>query len=317
MAEPEWTDNPFAPGGADPTPFNDPSVAQAEATMPEYDPFSGKESAASSATTTAAAKEPDWAVEQQGTPSPKKSKKQTKKEKAAAAKQTQDEAARQDQYDDLENQANAPQYKDPNFRPANWPPFAKKCIWPFKPCFHHDFKGEIPEWGYAATKHCYWIWLLYFVSLFWNMICNAVALGANDVSHADQSFGLSVAYFFILAPLAYTCWFQSLYQAMRKDSSLRFGWYFFTFAFQFMTGVFFSLGVPGTGASGIWVASDAIHEDSGVGIVMFTGAVLFLITTIYTGIHIKWVVSLYRSSGQSIQKAQKEAVQGAVAASVS
>lgn len=34
-------------------------VAQAEATMPEYDPFSGKEAAPAAATTTPA-KEPDW-----------------------------------------------------------------------------------------------------------------------------------------------------------------------------------------------------------------------------------------------------------------
>lgn len=106
----------------------------------------------------------------------------------------------------------APQ--DPNFRPANWPPFPKSCYWPMsvlelildlfgpltpdlvtppvspcapragwpspchraipadlalppphraapsinrKPCFHHDFQGEIPEWGYGAVRMTYGI----------------------------------------------------------------------------------------------------------------------------------------------------------------
>lgn len=73
--------------------------------------------------------------------------------------------------------------KDPGHRPANWPPFPQKCVWPFKPCFHHDFRGELPAYGYAVTKHGYYYWCAYFFVLFWNMICSCVAMGTY--SNAD------------------------------------------------------------------------------------------------------------------------------------
>ena len=39
------------------------------------------------------------------------------------------------------NENNAEQgNKDPNYRPANWPPFPGFCKWPCHPCFHHDFR---------------------------------------------------------------------------------------------------------------------------------------------------------------------------------
>jgi hypothetical protein len=71
------------------------------------------------------------------------------------------------------------QKKDPGYRPVNWPPFPSKCIWPFKPCFHHDFRGELPAYGYSLTKQGYYYWCAYFFTLFWNMICACVAMGSG------------------------------------------------------------------------------------------------------------------------------------------
>jgi hypothetical protein len=42
--------------------------------------------------------------------------------------------------------------------------------------------------------------------------------------------------------------------------------------FQTITSIFFSIGVPGTGAAGIWSASATTDKDAGAGILMFTSA---------------------------------------------
>lgn len=303
--------------------MEDPSVTEASSTMPEYDPFANvaaepnakpkskpavDQVATVTATTITHQEEPDWAT------SAKEQPKKQKKEKAKKA--TKEEKKRQAEYEANQAAAANPQApKDPNYRPANWPPFPKGCYWPMKPCFHHDFKGEIPEWGYAAVRQSYYHWLAYFFTLFANFVGLCVASGAsgND-GNAVTSIFLALAFFVGFSMLAYSCWFQSLYQAMRKDSSLRFGWFFFTFAFQWLTAIFFLVGAEGTGACGLIVMISVSSGDGNAieAIVMGIVCVLWFLMLLWNVWIIKNVLVIYRSSGQSIQKAQKEAVTGAV-----
>lgn len=313
----DWTDNPFA-APAESEPFSDPSVTDAAAasTMPEYDPFSNAEQTAKpktvekpapvkvvSASKDIGGDEPDWAQ-----PS-----KPAKAKPAKPAKMTKEEKRRQAEYERNQQQAADPQApKDPNYRPANWPPFPSNCYFPFKPCFHHDFKGEIPEWGYGSTKALYYHWVAYFVTLCWNFIACCAGMSLDGVEGTTQAMFLALAYIIVFGILAYSCWFQSLYQAMRKDSSLRFGWFFFTFSFQWLTCIFFIVGAESTGSAGLMYAIDAVQKDKIVGIVMFTAVILWILMIAWATYIIRNVLLIYRSSGQSLQKAQQEAVTGAV-----
>lgn len=307
---PSWSDNPFGQDNSGATPFADSSVTEASSTMPEYDPFTNTDATDSYAAAEVQPTEntitPDWASKEDS--APKLTKKQQKAAEKAQKKATQEDERREAEY--AKNQASAEEgVKDPFYRPANWPPFPEGCCYPFKPCFHHDFKREIPDWGYSAVKVTYYKWAGYIGCLFWNMICCFAALGLDNPNYS--SAGLSVAYFLLMGPLSYCCWFQSLYQAMRKDSSLRFGWFFFTFTFQWLTSVIFSIGIPGWGSSGIWYSIYAVNENAIIGILMFTSAAWWIIMALFNSYIIKIVLGLYRSSGQSLQRAQQEAVSGA------
>jgi len=303
---PSWAENPFGGESNTDSGLSDPSVTQAS-TMPEYDPFTNQDAgtnadsyASATVDTTTA---PDWATT--NTAQPKK------QQKAKAVAVTKEDQQRAEKYAKNEETAET-QPKDPFFRPANWPPLPAGCCWPFKPCFHHDFQGEIPDWGYSAVKILYYKWVAYCACLFWNMICCFAALGLKDKGSDEYaSAGMSVAFFILLGPLGYLCWFQSLYQAMRKDSSLRFGWFFFTFTFQWVTSVIFAVGIPRGGASGVWVSIAAIGQNTIIGILMFTSAGMWIILALFNSYILKTVLTLYRSSGQSLEKAQQEAVSGA------
>jgi hypothetical protein len=54
--------------------------------------------------------------------------------------------------------------------PCRRPPFPPGCCKPFKPCFHHDFVGEIPEWGLTSVRLLYALWWLNAVALCWNFV---------------------------------------------------------------------------------------------------------------------------------------------------
>lgn len=54
-----------------------------------------------------------------------------------------------------------------------------------------------------------------------------------------------------------------------QDSSLRFGWFFFVYGFQFLTSSFLAVGFPGTGGAGIWVAASAVKGNKVIGIMLF------------------------------------------------
>jgi hypothetical protein len=168
-------------------------------------------------------------------------------------------------------------------REKNWPPFSTSCPKPFKPCFHHDFKGEIPDWGYKAIKHVYWSWFLYFVCLAWNMIASVASAGNGRnscIKEPGRSAWLGVVMFIIFVPCSYCCWFQPLYQAMRKDSSLRFGWFFLCYFLQFVSSALFASGFFQGGAG--WVRGIKLSKcDKVVSAMYFLSAACWSALAIY------------------------------------
>ncbi|KAG6505528.1 hypothetical protein ZIOFF_034378 [Zingiber officinale] len=98
----------------------------------------------------------------------------------------------------------------------NWPPFF--------PIIHHDISKEIPVHAQRLQYLAFASWLGILLCLSWNVIAVTVCwIRGGGV----KIFFLAVIYALLGWPLSYVLWYRPLYHAMRTDSALRFGWFFF------------------------------------------------------------------------------------------
>eukprot|EP00040_Diaphanoeca_grandis_P025795 m.143424 g.143424 ORF g.143424 m.143424 type:complete len:391 (-) comp30318_c1_seq1:42-1214(-) len=198
---------------------------------------------------------------------------------------------------------------DPH-RTANWPPFSPRCCWPFRPCFHHNFKAELPSWGYSTVKLMFVIWYANALALFWNFIATLAALDCAkcDQNQLFQTVGLALLFLICCIPCSYYCWFNALHNAVRLDSSLKFGLFFFTFVVQILVSIVFAVGFPGTGGAGLWGAIQQLGQGSSeIAFIMFASAILWILLAIIQIVAVQRVLLVFRSSGQSLERAQGEA----------
>eukprot|EP00043_Microstomoeca_roanoka_P000743 m.28870 g.28870 ORF g.28870 m.28870 type:complete len:359 (-) comp10483_c0_seq1:465-1541(-) len=334
----DWTDNPFAQTQEDDNPFADPSVTNAQTSVPEYNPFDQPKSSdvnpvskglsAFSPAHEPATMQPSEPVEEQNDlPTWAKPKTQSavqsdapKPVQQAAVQQAeptshavtakQIETLRQLEYAERERRAKHQETVAQKGRPPNFPNFPswmrKGCI---QPCFHLDIKTEIPVIGQRITRIAYYSWVIYSFTLFWNWIC-CMALLSTHVSKTDVSAGVATAYLIFFMPCAYFCWFQQLYTGMRTDSSLKFGWFFLVMGIQFCASVFYTVGINGTGACGFVVAIAAISKETEVGILAMTAAGLWALNSLLQAYILRTVLKVYRSQGMSLEAMTQEAAVG-------
>merc|ERR1711970_1209956 len=55
-------------------------------------------------------------------------------------------------------------------QPNNWPPLPS--WFPIKPCFYHDISLEIPLDFQNTVRYLYYLWMVYVVALFFNVLGN-------------------------------------------------------------------------------------------------------------------------------------------------
>jgi hypothetical protein len=94
----------------------------------------------------------------------------------------------------------------------------------------------------------------------------------------------------------------------------RYGCFFCTFTMQMGACIFFAIGPPGTGSSGIWTASIATQENKEVSFLMWAAAVLWVLLSIANIVGVQKVLITFRTSGMAenaVERAQKEAAAGA------
>ncbi|EDQ84443.1 uncharacterized protein MONBRDRAFT_34705 [Monosiga brevicollis MX1] len=336
MAKNAWSDNPFGGGDDVDNPFADASVTSAQAAVPEYNPFDQPTSAAQAPSNNAdyasdsvaqgaaafgtrpappqPADEdvPSWMRDEPASPATASAA--AAPAAAAAPDQAQNASKnkpvtqREVEYAERERLARLQEKgsaRDPNF--PNFPQWMRNSL--IKPCFHLDIKTEIPVLGQRITRISYYAWLLLLLTVFWNMICMLAAL-AGHAKNKGQSAGLSVAYLFICGPAGYMCWFQTLYTAFRKDSSLRFGWFFLVMGCQAIISIIFSIGIPGWGSAGVWVSIETIDDNAAAGILSFTGAGLWIFNSLLHVYILRRVLKAYRMAGYTTDDMQREAVVG-------
>lgn len=243
---------------------------------------------------------PDWAKKKAEPP-----REEPKEKKQTVKKQPVKSNYRPAQKDYAEDEPLL-KNKDPAYRPANFPAFPKRCCWPFRPCFHHDFRGEIPRWGYSTTRFLYIIWYLTVFALFWNMVAMLAALDCGSDCVSVQEAGTAAILFIVLTPCSYYCWFHQLYTAMRKDSAMRFGCFFLMFFIQFLACCLFAVGLNSIGSAGILNSITATTKEKIIGFLMFVAAGFWILLAFLDFIAIQRVLLVFRTSGHKVEDIEDE-----------
>merc|ERR1711917_67675 len=130
-----------------------------------------------------------------------------------------------------------------NVQPNNWPPLPS--WFPIKPCFYHDISLEIPLDFQKTVRYLYYLWMVYVVALFFNVLGN-------------MTFWLV-----IFSPCS-MCWYIPAYRAFKSDSSFNFFIFFFIFFFQICWLLLMVIGVPGMGFCGWTIAINALSTPGGL-----------------------------------------------------
>ncbi|XP_066523843.1 secretory carrier-associated membrane protein 2 [Hoplias malabaricus] len=301
-----FDDNPFGNPG-DVNPFQDPSVTEVTQSgvggFEHYSPFPASDTGPSTGSTIPASTTPSQPAVLQPSvePSPQATAAAAQVNLLRQQEELERKAAELDRREqELQNR------QGPTDKENNWPPLPK-CF-PIKPCFYQDFSEEIPQEHLRICKMMYYMWMLYCVTLFLNVLaCLAYFTAAADYG---MDFGFSILWFILFTPCSFLCWYRPVYKAFKTDSSFSFFLFFFIFFAQVVVTVIQSVGIPKWGNSGWITAISVSRSHLAVSVVMMVVAVFFTVCAAMSIILLKMVHSHYRRTGASFQKAQQEFSQG-------
>ncbi|KAL4202052.1 hypothetical protein AMTRI_Chr02g219070 [Amborella trichopoda] len=190
----------------------------------------------------------------------------------------------------------------------NWPPFF--------PIIHHDIANEIPIHLQRMQYFAFATLLGLVICLGWNFI--AITIGWVRGLGVKIWF-LSIIYFIAGVPGAYVLWYRPLYRAMRTDSALKFGWFFFFYLLHIGFCLFASVAPPvvfhGKSLTGILPAIDVFGGHVLVGIFYLIGFGFFVLESLLSIWVIQQVYMYFRGSGKAAEM-KREAARGAVRAAL-
>lgn len=171
----------------------------------------------------------------------------------------------------------------------NWPPFF--------PIMNHNIAGEIPLPSQKLMYIAFASWLGMLLCLVWNLIAVSVALTRGA---AITNWLLAVIYALAGCPGSYALWYKPLYRCMRKDSAVRFGWFFLTYMFHIGFCILVAVAPPifgnlysFTGVLSIILALNSTF----VTIFYIVGCALFCLETLLSIWVLQKVYAYFRSSG--------------------
>ncbi|KAL3851306.1 hypothetical protein ACJIZ3_013188 [Penstemon smallii] len=190
----------------------------------------------------------------------------------------------------------------------NWPPFF--------PIIHHDIANEIPVHLQKLQYVAFTTLLGLTLTLLWNVIAVTTAwIREGDA----QIWFLAVIYFISGVPGAYFLWYRPLYRAFRKESALKFGWFFLFYLIHIGFCMFASIAPPvvfrGKSLAGILPAIDLIGSQVLVGVFYFIGFGLFCLESVLSIWVIQQVYMYFRGSGKAAE-IKREAARGAFRAAI-
>ncbi|XP_059275575.1 secretory carrier-associated membrane protein 4 [Lycium ferocissimum] len=146
----------------------------------------------------------------------------------------------------------------------NWPPFF--------PIIHHDIANEIPAHSQRLQYLAFASWLGIVLCLVFNVLAVTICwIRGGGV----KIFFLAVIYALTGCPLSYVLWYRPLYNAMRTDSALKFGWFFLSYLFHIGFCILAAIAPPivfhGKSLTGILAAIDVFSDSALVGIFYLIG----------------------------------------------
>ncbi|AQK87042.1 Secretory carrier-associated membrane protein 3 [Zea mays] len=186
----------------------------------------------------------------------------------------------------------------------NWPPFF--------PLIHHDISNEIPIHLQRMQYLAFSSFLGLIACLFWNVIATTTAWIKGE---GVMIWLLAIIYFISGAPGAYVLWYRPLYNAMRTESALKFGWFFLFYMIHIIFCVWAAVAPPfpfkGKSLAGILPAIDVISKNAIVGIFYFVGFGLFCLESLLSIGVIQQVYMYFRGSGKAAEM-KREAARSAL-----
>jgi hypothetical protein len=185
---------------------------------------------------------------------------------------------------------------------------------PFFPIIHHDIPKDIPVHLQRLQYMAFASFLGIITCLFWNIIAVTSAwIKGGGVG----IWLLAVIYFLAGVPGAYFLWYRPLYNAMRTDSALKFGWFFLCYVFHIGFCIYAAVAptfiFKGKSLTGILPAIDFIGDSVVVGIFYFIGFGFFCIETLVSISVIQQVYMYFRGSGKEVEM-RRQAATGALRA---
>ncbi|XP_078148822.1 secretory carrier-associated membrane protein 3-like isoform X1 [Carex rostrata] len=185
---------------------------------------------------------------------------------------------------------------------------------PFFPIIHHDIPKDIPVHLQRMQYMAFASFLGIVTCLFWNIISVTAAwIKGGGVG----IWLLAVIYFLAGTPGAFVLWYRPLYNAMRTDSALKFGWFFLFYlvhiAFCIYAAVAPTFIFKGKSLTGILSAIDLIDNSIVVGIFYFIGFGFFCIEVLVSISVIQQVYMYFRGSGKEAEM-RRQAASGALRA---
>lgn len=188
----------------------------------------------------------------------------------------------------------------------NWPPFF--------PIIHHDIANEIPIHVQKMQYLAFSTYLGLVLCLLWNVIAVTTAWIRGE---GVKIWFLGIIYFISGVPGAYVLWYRPLYRAMRKESALKFGWFFMFYLLHIGFCIFAAVAPPiffkGKSLTGILPAVDLVSGKPLVGIFYFIGFAFFVIESLLSISVIQQVYMYFRGSGKAAEM-RNEAARGAARA---
>ncbi|KAF8663902.1 hypothetical protein HU200_055241 [Digitaria exilis] len=186
----------------------------------------------------------------------------------------------------------------------NWPPFM--------PLIHHDISNEIPVHLQRMQYLAFSSLLGLTACLFWNVIATTAAWIKGE---GVMIWLLAIIYFISGVPGAYVLWYRPLYNAMRTESALKFGWFFLFYLLHILFCVWSAVAPPfpfkGKSLAGILPAIDVIGRSVIVGIFYFIGFGMFCLESLLSIAVIQQVYLYFRGSGKEAEM-KREAARGAL-----